>query len=446
MATEAREKTVSSGMVWYTTVVAAMGAFLDGYDLAIIGGALVFLVPQWHLGAGQTGILGSLAFAGMIIGALIFGRMTDRIGRKSAFVLDLALFVIGGLLSALATGLPMMLIGRFLVGLGIGADLPISTALIAEISPSHRRGFLTGLMQVFWFGGAMVSAVVAIALAVHGSPESWRWMLGSAVVVAAVVMVLRTRIVESPRWLRAQEEARRTRSVSSDSVSVAARVGSVHALLSPQYRSSLFLVSLFWFLVTIRGAAFVVYTPTVLARFGMTSKIGPFEMNVVLFGVYTLVSYISALYIDKVGRRTIILIGWALATAVTLWMAFVSSSDPMMLFVVLLLSTVPIQTVTVAIFPWSVEFFPTKLRGTAQSVASASGKLGGLLAALLFPVILAAVGWQTTVLLFFALMAVGLLMGLMIKPVETRNKTLEDIVDLAPQSQSGGPVHEIAHH
>jgi len=424
-----------SGKIVYTTIVAALGAFLDGYDLAIIGGAFLFLKSQWHLTPAQMGVLGSLAFVGMIVGALVFGRVTDKFGRRSAFMIDLALFVIGGLICALATNVLWLEIGRFLVGFGIGADIPISTSLIAEISPKNKRGFLTGLMQAFWFGGALFSAVVSILFA-NGSPDSWRWLLGSGVLVAVVIMLLRSKALESPRWLLSQGRTEDAKQVLAE---VVERSGDVRqaseesshlhfsALFTKKYAASLFLVCLFWFLVTIRGAAFVVYTPALLLTFGLTSKTASFEMNAILFAVYTVVSVISAVYIDKMGRRSIVLWGWALATLITLIMAFVGSSTAIALFVLLLLSTVPIQTVTVALFPWSVEFFPTSLRASAQSFASASGKLGGLVATLFFPIVLAAVGWGNTVFIFFAIMLLGLIIGFAVKPEETRNRSLEDI-------------------
>lgn len=131
----------------YTTFVAAMGAFLDGYDLAIIAGAFLLIVPLFDLSASKISWIGGAAFAGMVLGALVFGRITDRIGRRGAFLFVLVLFVVGSTVSALASSVAVLVLGRILVGIGIGADLPVSTSLIAEISPRRRRGQLTGLMQ-----------------------------------------------------------------------------------------------------------------------------------------------------------------------------------------------------------------------------------------------------------------------------------------------------------
>ena len=161
-------------------------------------------------------------------------------------------------------------------------------------------------------------------------------------------------------------------------------------------------------------------------------------MNCILFVAYVIVSIVSAIYIDRIGRRSVIMWGWGIATVITFILAFVSHSAAMGMFATLLLSTLPIQTVTVALFPWSVEFFPTTLRASAQSFAAASGKLGGLIASLFFPIVLAAVGWQATVLIFFAIMAVGFVIGLFIKPVETSHRSLEEIEALTSTTMRTG--------
>lgn len=412
----------------YTTFVAAMGAFLDGYDLAIIAGAFLLIVPLFDLSAAEISWIGGAAFAGMVLGALAFGRITDRIGRRGAFLFVLVLFVVGSTTSALASGVAVLVVGRVLVGIAIGADLPVSTSLIAEVSPRRRRGQLTGMMQGFWFAGAMASALVAVLLYSTVGADSWRWMLGSGAVLALLVMALRTRIPESPRWLlEARSNPPSARQVA-------------RALTRSPYRTPLVLVALFWFLVTVRGAAFVIYTPTVLAQFGASSVLAPLWLNAVLFLVYTLVAFASTLVIDRVGRRSLVLRAWAIATAITVGMAFVDRGQVTAVFVLIIVSTVPVQTVTVALFPWSVEFFPTAMRGTAQGICSASGKLGGFVAAVAYPTFFEALGWQTTILAFASIMLMGLLAGLSLRPPETRGRSLEQLASPSPRRGTRSPA------
>ena len=336
----------------YTVFVAVLGAFLDGYDLAIIAGAFLLLIPLFELTPVEVSWIGGAAFAGMIVGALILGRLSDRVGRRSSFLLVLVLFVVGSLVSALATSVALLVIGRVVIGLAVGADLPVSTALIAEISPRNRRGTLTGLMQGFWFAGSLTSVLVAIALYSALGDDSWRWMLASGAVLAVIVMLLRLRIDESARW-------QRTREVPRPSAAVLWRV---------PLRAPLVLVALYWFLVTLRSAGFVIYTPVVLAELGVESTLAPLWMSAFLFGTYASVSLVSAAVIDRFDRRPLVLRGWAIATLLTVVMAFVDEQSVAAVFGLIVLSTIPVQTVSVALFPWSVEFSNRPARDRPERV------------------------------------------------------------------------------
>ena len=210
-------------------------------------------------------------------------------------------------------------------------------------------------MQTFWFAGSLTSVLVAVALFSLLGDDSWRWMLGSGAVLALIVMLLRLRIDESALWRRSRKGPR----------------ASAVALWKAPLRAPLALVALFWFLVTLRSAGFVIYTPVVLVELGVKSILAPLWMSALLFGTYTAVSLGSAAVIDRFDRRPLVLRGWTIATALTVLLALIDENNVAAVFGLIVLSSVPIQTVSVALFPWSVEFFPTSLRATAQSVCAA---------------------------------------------------------------------------
>lgn len=402
----------------WVVFVAAMGAFLDGFDLVIIAGALIFIKPELGLSPAETGLVGSIVFVGMVIGALAFGRLTDRVGRNTSFALVLGLFVVGSAVSALAHEPWVLIVGRLIVGLGIGADLPVSTTLIAEALPAHKRGRGTGLMQVFWFGGATVSGIVGILLYLALGESSWRWMLGSAIILAIIVMLLRRGMTESPQWVTAKQSENKRETPSSPISEL---------LRHPLLRAALLFSCLFWFLQTIRGAGFNLYTPTFLSEVGLSGVVETLLLSATINAVYTLTALFATIYLDKLGRRSFMLVSWGVTTLLTISLIFVDEGNAILMFALITLSAIPAQLVAVVAFPLSVEPFPTMLRGTAQGLSSAAGKLGGFISALAFPVVLATVGWTNMTLILVGIMMIGLIAGMLLRFPETRGVELDEV-------------------
>ena len=116
----------------YSLVLAALGQYVDGYDLIVVGSALLFLRPYFNLSASESGLIGALAFVGAGVGLLIFGPLVDRIGRKTIYMINLLLFVIISIVTAFVATFVELSIARFAVGLAIGRDIPATTAFISE--------------------------------------------------------------------------------------------------------------------------------------------------------------------------------------------------------------------------------------------------------------------------------------------------------------------------
>lgn len=413
-------------MAW-TAFVACLGAFLDGYDLVIIAGALLFIKPELHLSASETGLVGSIVFIGMVVGALFFGRLTDRIGRSTSFVFVLLLFVVGSAVSALAPTGWVLVVGRLLVGLGIGADLPVSTTLIAEVVPADKRGMATGFMQVAWFAGAAASGLVGIGLYLLLGPQSWRWMLASAIVLAILVIVLRRGISESARWTQARELAVE-RSARTDPRQGERRLRGLRELwMNRSLRTVLLFSCLFWFAMTVRGAGFNLYTPTFLKEVGVTSVVESLSLSVVVNLINTAAILLAVFFLDRAGRRKFALWSWGASTVLTISLLAATGGSAVWLFVLITISALPIQVLAAAMFPLSVEAFPTLYRATAQSFSSAAGKLGGFASAFLFPVALAGLGWSGLTVSLFVFMIIVLGLGLLLRFPDPRGRELEDI-------------------
>ena len=230
----------------YAAVLVAFGEFIDGYDLIVMGAALILLRPQFHLSPAETGALGASTFLGAMLGLLVFGDMSDRWGERAIFVANLLFFVVFSILSAFVNSVPQLFVARFLVGVGVGMDIPTSAAYLAEIAPRRRRGIIAGsLLNLMWIFGAMVSNLIALPLMAWTGPAAWRWMFGLAAVPAALVLLARQALPESPRWLlshgRTEEaqQALRSFGVTTDTATLSrlsTRAGSYGELFRPPFR------------------------------------------------------------------------------------------------------------------------------------------------------------------------------------------------------------------
>ena len=177
---------------------AALGGLLFGYDTGVISGALLFLRAAFHLSNLMLGVVTSLALAGAAIGAGFAGPLSDRYGRRPILIVTACIFVVGGLVSAFAPILTVLLAGRLLVGLGIGGASMLTPLYLAEIAPARERGALVSFSQLAVTVGILVAYLVGYAFAASGS---WRWMLGLGAVPGVILGVSMLFLPETPRWL-----------------------------------------------------------------------------------------------------------------------------------------------------------------------------------------------------------------------------------------------------
>ena len=161
--------------------------------------------PAVRTDPAQVGALGASTYLGAIIGLLVFGDMSDRLGRRAIFVANLIFFVVFSIASAFINSVPQLFAARFLVGVGVGMDIPTSMAYLTEITPANRRGAIIGaLTQITWILGAMTSTIIALPLSIYFGNDTWRWMFGLAALPALLILLGRRLLPESPRWLMNQ--------------------------------------------------------------------------------------------------------------------------------------------------------------------------------------------------------------------------------------------------
>src|SRR5690606_24838035 len=141
--------------------VAGLGWLFDAMDVGILSFVIAALAVDWSLTSTQMGWIGSVNSIGMAVGAFVFGIYADRVGRKKVFIITLVLFSVASGLSALTTSLAAFLALRFLVGAGLGGELPVASTLVSESVPAHERGRVVVLLESFWAGGWLLAALIS---------------------------------------------------------------------------------------------------------------------------------------------------------------------------------------------------------------------------------------------------------------------------------------------
>jgi MFS family permease len=188
------------GFLQRMTLATAWGEGLDGFDLGVLSVVLPLISTSLGMSPVWAGLIGASSLIGIFFGSPIVGYLTDRFGRRRLFVVDIAAFVVLGLLQGVVTAPWQLFVVRLLLGVAIGAEYAIGAAMLAEFAPSRGRGRRLSKLLVYWYVGYLVSVVVAYLL-VDLVGLSWRWVLVTGAVPALVVLVLRYGLPESPRWL-----------------------------------------------------------------------------------------------------------------------------------------------------------------------------------------------------------------------------------------------------
>lgn len=416
------------------------GPFLDGYLLTIIALALPGATKDLHLSPAEMGIIGAASLVGLFVGSLWFGAVTDRVGRRAMYTIDLVAMVVFSALCVFVTEAWQLVLLRFLIGIAVGADYPIATSLLAEWIPRRTRGPLLGLLSAFWQVGAVLSCVVGFVLTVADVTHGWRWMLGSSVVVASIILLIRIGILESPRWLlnRNRREDARTavekalqRPISDAELDSLARqeetrnYGYGDLFRVALYRRRALYCGLSWMCQVTPQMAIFTFAPTVLQSFGLDEGAQSILGSLVLNAVYFAGQVPASFLLERFGRRKVIISMFAMSTLALLPIAFWPGMSVAGIVAAFVLYSVFNAATSVFVFIYPNELFPTEIRASAVGLATAISRVGAALGTFLIPVALVAIGNGPTMLVAAVLTAVGLVLSI-IWAEETRGRTLQD--------------------
>ncbi|MDE3107155.1 MAG: MFS transporter, partial [Acidobacteriota bacterium] len=314
---------------WLTVFTAGMGFFTDAYDLFIIGTVTVILTPIFNLSTNQISLLNSISLLASVVGAITFGKLMDRLGRKRMYGVEVTILVVGALLSALSWNFTSLMIFRVLVGLGVGGDYATSAVITAEYANRRSRGRLIGTVFAMQGFGLLAGPLIASIFLATGVSNgvAWRLMLALGAVPAASVIYLRRKIRETPRFTLAvkgdgETTAETLRWTLGDDASTRPVVVTPRASARARLTSKPFLKRLIgtagaWFLLDIAYYGNSVSSPLILKTLQPNGTLLNHTLiSLAIFTVCALPGYwVAVALLDKLGRRRIQIQGFLMMTA-----------------------------------------------------------------------------------------------------------------------------------
>ncbi|MET0256990.1 MAG: MFS transporter [Methylobacterium sp.] len=410
------------GLVWAAD---AMQVLAIGFSAPSIAKSFGVTIPQ----ALQTG---TTFFVGMLIGAFVFGRLADRIGRRPVLMIAILIDAVFGIASAFAPDFGWLLALRLLTGIGVGATLPVDYTMLAEFLPADRRGRWLVLLESFWALGTVLLAVLALLAGSQGG-EAWRTIFFFTGVPALIGIVVRLWVPESPHYLNAQGRSGEAQAVlqrvakangSSAVIGALKRETiaktSITALFSPSLRRRSMFLLLAWLLISISYYGIFVYLPVRLSSEGFGFLRG--QTFLVLVALVQLPGYALAAYgVERWGRKPT-LIGFLLLSAAGCLLYSLGQSHVVVIGATLLMSFALLGTWG-AIYAFTPEIYPTGLRASGMGTAGAVARVGGLLAPSIIAPIMATDFDLALAVISGVLAAAAACIWLV--DVESRNRTLE---------------------
>jgi MFS family permease len=401
-------------------LLAALGIMLDGFDFFIIGVASPLVAHQYDLSDGIKGLVASAAIVGAIFGASLLGPLGDRIGRRRIFKYDLVMFAAFSVACIFAWNVWALIAFRFALGLAIGLDYPVASSYLAEVLPVNVRGrWLVGAFSLQAVGILLGALVGVVVLAIFPDVHSWRIMLGFGVVPALVIIWLRRKVPESPRWLaqngHEEEAAEVTEALVGYPVAVTevdrrkdvAVPEGLKALIQPElFKRGMIRRTAFttipWFLMDIATYGVGIFTPTLLAALAFTHADTSFladdiasTKGTAALDLFLVLGFLTAIFlVERVGRIPLQLTGFAMMAVglslLGLATALPGGGDANIGLVIggfIIFNYFMNAGPNATTYALPAEIFPCELKAAGCGFAAGMAKLGAALGVFLFPIL-----------------------------------------------------------
>jgi MFS transporter, PHS family, inorganic phosphate transporter len=435
--------------------VSGMGFFTDAYDLFVIGIVVTLIETEWKLSTSQVSWLNSATLLASAVGAIVFGRIADILGRKKIYGYEVLILAAGAIASAFAPNYTFLLISRIVLGIGIGGDYPVSATIMSEYSSKATRGKMVGLVFSMQGAGLVVGPLIASILLASGASDNltWRLLLGLGAIPGLAVFYLRRQIHETPRFAlaggAADEAEAAIASATGAAGGKAAGSTAVESKARHQQSVSEGYLNLFrnrrlliWLIGTTGAWALLdfCYYGNTISQPEILKLLDPHAsllhntlVQLAIVAVFAVPGYILAVSLmDKTGRKSIQMFGFFMMALMFLLIGLIPAVGQhawpfLILYGISYFFTEFGPNMTTFIYP--AELFPTDVRTTAHGISAGAGKMGAFAGAYLFPDFLAVThGINRAMVIAGIVAAVGLLLTFATLP-ETSGKSLEQLED-----------------
>lgn len=421
-------------------VVTGLGWLFDSMDTGLISFILPVLAKEWNLSPAQVGWIGSIGLIGMALGAVLAGTLADRIGRKKVFSITVLLYSLSTGMCALSWSYESLLFFRFLVGFGLGGELPVAATLMSEYAPAHLRGRFIVLLESFWGLGWLVAACIAYLLI-----PAFGWQIAFVIgtLPALYVFLIRLHLPESIRYLLSHgrtEEAKaiiidleqklhvesrpfepEPRTAQADQRAAKPQFAS---LWSSAYRTRTIMLWLAWFGIVFSYYGIFMWLPSIVYSQGF-AVVKTFEYVLIMTLAQLPGYYAAAWLVDVIGRKYTLSLFLLLSGICSFF--FGNAAAPF----TLLLWGAAMSFFNLGawgvIYTYTPEQYPTSIRALGSGWAAGFGRIGGMLAPVLVGVMLANTLGMSTIFLMFAAVLIAVAAVVLVLGSESKQKTLEEL-------------------
>lgn len=415
-----------------------LGWALDAMDVGLISFIIATLASQWSLTPTEASWIASIGFVGMAIGASVGGLLADRFGRRQVFALTLLVYGIATGASALVGGLLALLVLRFFVGLGLGAELPVASTYVSEFAPARIRGRVIVILEAFWAIGWTAAALIGYFV-IPLSPDGWRWAFAIGAIPAVYALVVRWGLPESARWLAQRGRTPEADAIVGDLERSAGRTpmasparataaplahrtaGRVSALWAPEFRRRTASLWLLWFCVNFSYYGAFIWIPTILFSQGY-DLVRSFGFTLVITLAQLPGYAVAAWLIEVWGRRQTLAVFLA-GSAVSAVLFGTATGEGAIIAAGMALSFFNLGAWG-ALYAVTPEAYPTSLRATGSGWAAGIGRIASIVAPLTVPPLLALGGAPLLFVVFAGFFAVAVFASFGV--VDRRGRALDD--------------------